>query len=295
MTAHPSTKPTRRAVRVTERDLDILEMAASFRFLSINQAAVLHFGSESSAATRLRALERSRLLTSVFMPVRPMSRTTTTVYALSAAGARTVAPRFDGLAPRSLSEREHRSGLFLDHTLRRNDLRVCLERMSREGREVQLLAWRQTPEEVRSSAVVTVRRQDVRVPAVPDAFFVLRHRGAVHSFLVEIDMGTVSKRVMALRYRAYWELWKSGLLRARFGNAPIRVLTLTVTPRHLETLRRLGRDAPGNGQHGSQLFWFGLLSLADVHAPEKLLAAAWQVSTARPTPARSLLPSSTHL
>jgi hypothetical protein len=269
------------------RDVEILTALGSYRFLSVPQAAALFFPSPAAAQARLHQLAKQGLALRVFMPVRPYDRTAHTIYALSARGAREVAARQEGVRPRHLTSREHRSGLFLDHTLRRNDLRVCLERLTTMG-DLELLYWRQAPDEVGMAAEVHDRGRTVRVPAVPDGVAAFRRAGAIEVFIVEIDMGTVKRESMALRYRAYWRLSQDGTLRRRFGPVPIRVLTLTTTPLRREALRRGAVLAPDNGRKGSGLFWFGLVEQADLGNPARLLDSSWYVATALPTPPRAL-------
>ncbi len=261
------------------RDFSVLRDLGDYRFLSVPQLVALHFPSEHSAQARLKRLVDAGLAIRVFMPVRPYDRTACSIFALSAKGSRLVAEHFGGKRPRFLSERERRSGLFLDHTLRRNDLRICLELLSR-GTGPQLVTWKQRPDEVGDYAKIRINsRRHERVPIVPDGFFALVHKGRCEAFVVEIDMGTVRRERMFLRYRAYWRWWKDGRHYLRFGGAPLRVLTLTTTDKRLETLRNEAASAPECGRKGSKLFWFAKLETADICDPERLLAAAWKLAT----------------
>lgn len=278
------------ALRLTPRDLDVLDDLAGYRFLSVPQVAALHFPSESAASERLRRLHAVGLATRVFMPVRSFDRSVATIYALAARGGALLAPRHDGSRPHHLTEREHRSALFLDHTLRRNDMRICLEVLNRSRRGFQLLSWRQAREEVRASAVVQLgRARAERVTIVPDGYFALLFRGQAMSFCLEVDMGTVAPDRMALRYRAYWTWWKAGGAARKYGPAPIRVLTMTTTTARLSTLRRLASAAPGPGRRSSNLFWFALLDRADIKKPGRLLDGGWCTATSAKPESRPLL------
>ncbi len=282
-------------LRLTERDDEVLDALGSYRFLTGAQLATLWFPSAAAAGARLRALLARELVVRVFMPVRPFDRTATTIWALSAKGARRVREVSEGARPDFLSAKDRRSALFLDHTLRRNDVRICLEVLDRRAPGLHLLRWAQAPEDVRGAAVVPVGRgARERVPIVPDGFFALRHAGRVQAFCVEIDMGTVSPVAMARRYRAYWAWWKRGGMAGRFGEVPLRVLTLTTTPARLERLRRLAVVAPTGGRAGSGLFWFSLLAAADINAPERLIAGPWAVARAGPAKPRLLLDEPSH-
>ena len=265
-------------IRLTARDQLILRDLGDYRFLSIPQLHALHFPSKGSAETRLRELFEAGLATRVFMSARPYDRATSTIYALAPKGARRLKELDPESSPQVLPEHERRSALFLDHTLRRNDLRICLELLAREDPGFQLLGWKQAREEVRAVAQVRQGRITERVAIVPDGAFSIRVAGACHAFAVEIDMGTVAPRRMETRYRAYWTWQRARGHLARHGRAPLRVLTLTTTPSRLERLRQAAMAAPTEGRDGSGLFWFALLDIADLRQPDRLLRRAWRVA-----------------
>lgn len=265
------------SLRLQPRDFDVLASLADHRLLSIPQLGVLHFHSRGGAEGRLRRLHKGGLVARVFLPARPYDRTTHTIYGLAGRGARTLQERRGGELPRFLSTREQRSGLFLDHTLRRNDVRICLELLAREDPGFQLLTWRQAPQEVRASASVRVGRKQERIPLIPDGYFAIRHAGAVEAFVVEIDMGTVLLSRMERRYQGYFAWWKGRGHHARFGKMPLRVLTLTTTTRRLQALKNAAVRAP-TGAEGSGLFWFATLDIADIENPHRLLGASWEVA-----------------
>lgn len=278
-------------ISLTERDYDLLDALGSYRFLSVPQATALFFPAESGAARRLRNLARAGLAHTVFMPVRPYDRTTRTLYALAAKGARLLAPRHHGLIPRHLTAREQRSGLFLAHTLARNDVRIVLEQLSKSRRDLSLLAWQQAPDEVRASAIVRIGvRTEARVPAVPDGVALLRVDGACQAFAIEVDMGTVPLLRMARRYRAYWKWWRAGGPTVRYGPVPYRVLTIAHAPARRDALRKVALRAPEHGRPGSRLFWFATLDEVDIRAPENLLAPKWHVAHPESPPGLPLFP-----
>lgn len=284
-----STTPTKQAsLRYTPRDLDVLDSLASYRFLSGPQLHALHFPTLGSAETRLRKLYEHQLVTRIYLPARPYSKSTHTIYALAAKGARLLAPRHDGVQPPHLAPRDERSALFLDHTLRRNDLRICLTLLAGAQPEIELVSWQQAPDEVRARTEVPVGRDTERVTLVPDAVFVLRQGGHDAAFAVEIDMGTVRVTSMAERYRAYHCWWKAGGPSKRFAPIPFRVLTLTTTEAHLAALKRVATRAPVSGRKGSGLFWFALLSAVDIKNPESILGSIWSVARVTKTPVKQL-------
>lgn len=271
----PSKKTT---LRITERDLHLLSDLGDYRFLSADQISALHFPSEGTARSRLQALHGAGLCARVFMPARPYDRKVTTIYALARRGARLLPARDTGPPPRALTDRDRRSALFLDHTLRRNDVRICLELLHRDQPGFALLSWKQRVDEVALSARLPMPSGEYRkIPVVPDGFFAARVNGTIHGFCLEVDMGTVSRTRMADRYRAYHALWRDGALARRFGSVPLRVLTMTTTLARQEALRRLAATSSPT-RRASGLFWFAQLARADIHAPASLIDDAWTAS-----------------
>lgn len=277
-----------RSLRYTPRDLDVLDAMGEYRFLSIPQLQSLHFTSNGSAESRLRRLYEHGLVVRLYMPARPYDRRVHTIYGLSAKGARLLRERHEGVEPAHLSPKDERSALFLDHTLRRNDMRICLTLLSRQNPDFELVSWKQMPEEVKARTEVPEGRDTARVTLVPDAVFVLRLGETRAAFAVEIDMGTVRVTSMAARYRAYWCWWRSGGPAKRFGPIPFRVLTLTTTEAHLTALKRVATEAPTTGRKGSGLFWFTLLSTLDLKHPESGLTSNWKVARIGKTPEKPL-------
>jgi hypothetical protein len=275
-------------LRYTPRDLDVLDDLASYRFLSVPQLQALHFPTKGTAETRLRTLYQHELVVRLYMPARAHDRRVASIYGLSRKGAQLLRDRHDGVAPPHLSPKDERSALFLDHTLRRNDLRICLMLLARENPAVELVSWQQLPDEVKAHAEVPDGRDDRRVTLIPDAMFVLRVGTIKAAFAVEIDMGTVRLTSMAERYRAYWCWWKAGGAEKRFGPLPFRVLTLTTTNAHLEALRRAAITAPVTGRKGSGLFWFALHVCLDLHRPASVLDPAWKVARVTRSPEQGL-------
>lgn len=275
-------------LRLTERDYSLLDALADYRFLSVAQAAALFFPSAQSASRRLHELVKAKLAVTVFMPVRPYSRKTETVFGLSARGATFLTSRHNGLRPRHLTSREQRSGLHLDHTLRRNDLRACLDRLPDQLERFCLLAWQQNPDEVRATVRVRLRkRTDTPVTIIPDGVATVKLGSRCEVFAIEIDRGTVPVKSMWRRFRAYWKWWHDGHARVRHGPVPYRVLTLVPDEKRLLALAKAAALAPEKNAPGCRLFWFTLQDTADLVNPASLVGAAWRmatVPTSRPCP-----------
>ncbi len=267
-------------LRVTSRDLRLLEALSSFRFMSIPQAAILFFPSPGAAEARLRTLDRAGLVYRIFMPVRPADRAHVTVFGLARRGAELLRPHHNGERPPHLLKRELKSGLQLEHTLKRNDVRLTLDRLGQLHPKFTLLDWTQDPGEVHGEALLKSGRTIRRVPCVPDGVAILRLGAECQVLAVEVDRGTVPIDRMHLRYRAYWQRWRDGTVGHRYGHVPFRVLTITTTKARLEALRKAALTAP-NGKQGTRLFWFGLFDQVDFEKPEQLLERALLVAHPR--------------
>jgi hypothetical protein len=255
--------------RLTRRDLDVLSGLGRHRFLTARHLALLHYPSQGVAARRLRQMLAKRLVVDVPAGSRRHER----AYALTGVGARALHRARDSPALTTLPD-DRRSSLFVNHTLARGDLYVCLELLHRAG-ELQLLSWRHAADELSSTARVRVDGTLRRVMLVPDAAFVVRARGRDDAFVVEVDMGTVALERMRVRYAAYWRWWRAGGGEALFGSMPLRILTLTAGAGRLERLRRA---AASTSDHPTRLFWFASLDEVDVEDPERLLRRVWRTS-----------------
>ena len=267
-----SANPTRvMSLRVTKRDITILADLASYRFLSLRQLAALRFPSRAAARMRLGRLDQEGLIHKLYMPARPLDRSSETVYALSRAGAHRYAYVRSCAVPRHLTGERRRTALFLSHTIARNNLRGCFERLSSSA-ELQLLSWKQRRCDVSIRPATT--RSDPR-PLVPDGIMKVSIDSKVNAFAVEIDMGTVATRKMLERYRSYYRFWRSGH-RKRIGPVPFRVLTITPDSRRSQRLMRAAQKA--TSATSSQLFWFTEHDSIDIDQPRSVLRARWRVS-----------------
>jgi hypothetical protein len=272
-----------RRTELTDRDLEILATIGRLRFASIDHIAALYFRSRITATARLRLLKESGYLVTLYVGVRPWSRTSTLVYALSARGSRAVAPSMGGVRPKHLAPSQKRSPLFLEHTLRRNDVHVCLDLLDRDQHAFQLLAWHQGRDQVGvdvfSGGIMRPRRRK-RVRLQPDGVAIVRAQGELQALLFEVDLATVPPSRMRDRYAAYLDWWKIGLHRGRYADMPLRILTLAPDVVRTNRLRELARSISKEGD-GRGLFWFAEQSVADLSEPVKLLAANWRTAETR--------------
>jgi hypothetical protein len=218
----------RRPIRMTLRDLEILEAVGKLRFTTTTQLARLYFHSRSGANKRLRKLLDGGLLK---VWVRQLAEEN--IYSLTRAGVKALDT--NGLAvPRELDRN-------LDHLLMLSEVRtrfaVGLQAIG------GTLAWWQSEWELQAHG---------RERVIPDALFAVRWGETEHVFALEVENDTRNPQGIlrkVLGYRAAREL---------YGIKVYRVLFVGRHPRMAERYRS-GVHTAGLGRE----CWFA--SLADLH------------------------------
>jgi len=262
-------------IRISCRDLALFEALSSYRILSTSQVAVLFTPSYTAAQRLLRRLHNADTIIRVFEPIARSGSAKESVWALARRGAAELSRRNEIPLPSHLSEKDTRSNLFIDHTLARNDFRICFELLSKRGK-LELLDWKQSPDDIGFTVELRGPHGGIqRVPLVADGYVVVRCKGKTHHLLLESDMGTMSLKRMERKYRAYWKWWKNGGHKSEFDAGNMRILTVTSSYRRLDNLRRLAMSAPANGHNGSGLFWFSTLPHVDPNVPDEVLERVW--------------------
>ncbi len=122
---------------------------------------------------------------------------------------------------------------------------------------------------------------DTRHVVYPDGFLGLLvpglpgDRDQQLNFFLEADRDTVDLKRMALKYRAFWKFNRLGLHTANWDIQRFRVLTVTVSEGHRQSLREAARKADDH-QIGSSLFLFASASAIRLDEPESIFAKIWQ-------------------
>jgi hypothetical protein len=119
-----------------------------------------------------------------------------------------------------------------------------------------------------------------RVPIVPDAYFVLEHRGKKAHTFIEADQSTMSGRRFSRKLRGYLGYWREGKSRDKLGAEFFRVLTLTKSRERRDNLCKIARDVCRREEdpNAPWLFWF--TSEQDYHLlkPASVLEPIWRVA-----------------
>jgi hypothetical protein len=109
---------------------------------------------------------------------------------------------------------------------------------------------------------------------VPDALFILRHKGRAHFIMLEMDRGTISSKWMVARYQSYYDWWREKGHQSEFKVNSIRILTVTQSQKRMENL--LKGCCRVKAGAGSALFWFTTMKNVDIFKPEQLIKPIWR-------------------
>lgn len=257
------------------RDRKILLYVYLFRMLTREQIERLLFQSEnghdhstltSKAILRLKLLYQHGYLERIPLPVGEGSWAWIPVYRLSAKGAEVVAKdlgkdKKDLIYWGKADDRQHRTThvtpLFLEHTLRINDIRIAVTLAAREkGYRVEkwLDEAQLKSQEMKEYVPVRDENGNRMVGVVPDGYFVLHLGDRRAHFFLELDRATMSNSRWATRVRAYLEYIDSGKYTERYQTTSLRILTVTTTEKRLKNLKETTRKTGGEN-----LFWFTTL------------------------------------
>jgi hypothetical protein len=267
-----------RAMRVTARDLALLENIARFRLASTSQLAALDGGSVQNVSRALLALwengyvERpeaqvaSRVL---YEGSRP------TIYGLSRKGAALLRKQGFDVRRRLLDgiDKERGAGWrFIEHTVSIAEFMVRLELAARERDDIRILERGEILEDapksnrdrlVRVEASIRVNGALRKNAVIPDALFGLRFNEEEESyFMLEIDRGEMpverytntQRTYFAKKMLTYYEANRQRRHVYDLGLENFRVLTVTTGPERVE--RMIGALEGITDGRGSNMFLF---------------------------------------
>ncbi|MEO8338253.1 MAG: replication-relaxation family protein [Nitrospirota bacterium] len=245
-----------------------VDAVARHRFLSTDQIAALYFPAaggivSSQCRTRLRHLVDAGFLTRFERPVLRTEGSKPALFGLAAAGLTLLVSEL-GYGPDDIDWRpdDNRvSWAFLDHQIMLNDVFIALNEASEQAGWT-LSEW--VDDRILKkmhTGLVPVEDPDGRerrVTVVPDAYFALASDDRLLRFFVEADRATMTvissnnqKRTWQKRIHAYQAYFDSPLPIDTYGTKRIRVLTVTTSPKRLESLK-LATEAAG----GRNRYWF---------------------------------------
>lgn len=263
------------AMQLTERDLQILRLVVDFRYATGEQVGRLLFkpGSHSLCKRRLSLLFHNGYLDRRFLPLRQAFGAARAYYILDASGRDVLRHTFE-LDAKELDWRPkdgRREPLYMEHTLRINDLRTAFMLATDASR----LAWldeRELKRRARTHRVEDPLHPGELITIVPDGHATVDGRS---SFALELDRGTVEEVPFKRKVRAYGQWKVSGQYAKDLGATRLRVLFVVADarrdPRRLERIKSWTEAA-----RGGSLFWFA--SLEDVQRCNLLIDPVWRIA-----------------
>lgn len=263
-----------RPMTLTPRDTAILAAVYHYRVLRQDQIHALFFGaSKTTSQRRLELLYDHGFLNRRFLTVRASYLLSPTLYVLDARGVAHLRSHLGDDALRWQSSDLHVGQQFLEHTLAINDVRIAVT-LACQMTGYTLLTWQSE-----TDLKATFDRVDMRdtagvrhtVSLIPDSYFVLdTPRGIAHLFL-ELDRGTMTTKRFQNKILTYLAYYQSGAYERRYHTRSLRILTVTLTARRLDSLRQ-GTRALVDGPR----FWFS--TLPAISAETVLSAPIWQIA-----------------
>jgi hypothetical protein len=278
---------------LTPRDHDILCHVYRFRRMTREQVERLLFRPDHGqdhptktniARKRLRLLFHHGYLERIPMPAANAKWALRPVYRLSRKGAELIANEL-GTTPGKLrywgkgDDDDHRatevSQLFLNHALDINDVRIAVQHGA-AGLGCTVEEWLddtdlKRPERKESVTITTEHGGHVKVPVIPDAYFVVRLGDQRARFFLELDRATMSNSRWKRRILAYRKFVESGKYFERYKATSLRILTVTTTPKRMASLQLTTANAGGG-----DLFWF--TTLPDATSGNFLLSRIWRLA-----------------
>jgi DNA-binding Lrp family transcriptional regulator len=279
------------AIRLTERDCEIIRLAQRFRFVRSSHICSLIAGSPQQLLRRLQLLyhhgflERPRAQIDYYH--RGGSRHM--VYGLGSKVAAFLLRDLDpGFAQVRWSEKNRAVGrVFLEHALLVSDVMVAIELACRRtgiriltGRELAA-ADRITGERRPFRWQVNISKR-LKLGVIPDYVFALdfKDRGGSHKracFFLEADRATMpvirkdlSQTSFYRKLLAYEATWSQGLYRTQFDFDRVRVLTITTSAERVKSLV----NACAQLKRGQGLFLFTDRTVLE--KPADMFGAVWQ-------------------
>jgi len=292
------------ALKLTPRDMAIIEAVYSFRALTIPQIGTLLFpgsvdfqpntknpgsGKTNRCRHRLKLLYHHGFLYRDELPIPLAHGRRPLIYFLDKRGKETLCAHY-GLDPKAIDWQPCMNNVghaFLEHLLKTNDVRVAFTVAARRQNH-KVTKWlddRSLRQQQHRDYVWVSGPQGGkprRVAIVPDGYVQLQVDNDDFHFLLEADRRTVvgqytrwggkdwTRKVRA--YIAYFSPPAPGqlsLYAQRFGTPHLRVLTVTTGPTRLANLKRITEQAGGRKR-----FWF--TTFEQVSAETILHKPIWQ-------------------
>ncbi|MCD4653579.1 replication-relaxation family protein [bacterium] len=266
-------------MKITERDVQIVNTISDFRFATVKQVALMIHAHAQTTRIRMYLLWQNKFLDRLDLPVFVGNGSPPAVYVVGSQGKRLLTEQL-GIDPSTIVKVDSKRNYFflLNHTLRRNDFRAVLYAACRERDDLEFLFWKQDKEVGNSVTIEDGRSGHVRVPLVPDGFVGINTpQGRMQAF-VEIDRGTIGHKKFLLKQRGYFKWWQEGRYIEKYGERNFRILIVTTNPRRMANLIKTTMRVKETNQ-GSGFFWFTTFDHIIPENPAKILEPIWIQAT----------------
>lgn len=237
-----------------QRDKDIISAVYEYRYLSRDQIQTLfNYNCVSKANLRLRKLYDNQYLSRNFLATERGSLKA--VYFLGNKGIQIISERC-GIDPvevkRDLKAFGKVKGLFLDHHLTLNDVRISFVQAIRNNSRMKLERWINDHDCTQEYYINNSSRQ-VRKIIRPDSYFRCLFEKKIFSFFLEIDRSTMSQKRFKAKVNSYLEFARSGYYQKIFGVQYFRVLIIAPSVQRMINLKKTVEEAT------NKIFWFTTL------------------------------------
>jgi len=221
------------------RDRKILGAVYSFRMLSREQIEKLfNFKCTRRANIRLRKLYDHQYLSRAFMPtVRGSAKA---IYHLGPKGEQVISEDLGfeiNLIKKKRKAASKLKGLFLDHSLDLNDIRISFSFGLKNNPDMRLERWiddYDCTQEYRAPGL----GKNITKKFRPDGYLRFYYQKNPFGFFLEYDRATMTLGRFTKKMDSYIEFQKLGYYRHRFGLPEFRVLVITKTEVRLHNLKR---------------------------------------------------------
>lgn len=274
-------------MRLTARDLAIVEAVYTYRALTTEQIARLFFApsTRSQCLLRLKLLFHHGVLKRGEQPQTMTEGRKPFVYWLDRNGAELLAiQRECELSELDWHPKQHLvKYLYLDHLLATNDVRIAVT-LAAQVLGYSLETWVDDTTLKRNHAHDTVTLSGPQggveqAAVVPDGYFVLDTGDHHYHHFLEVDRRTVTGQATtvgahdwARKVSTYLAYIRSGKYEARYGSMKGRILTVTTGEKRLANLKAITERSGGKAR-----FWFTTFAQA---TPDAILTAPiWAVAS----------------
>ncbi len=236
--------------RLTERDKQIIQAVAAYRFLSTTQIRRLFFAVTSKSSQcdqRLKLLYHHGYLERHQQMGIEMGDNKPILYSSTRKGLRLLqAQAMTDTTQDTDVARNSIRNLYLDHLLEVNDVRIAFAQACR------LLGFafeRWIQEQAARAAVLADRNQIVQAlykQVAPDGVCIFSTGKSTLTFFIELDRGTETLGRVKKKLESYVVAYKSGTLTKAFGINDLRVLIITSSKSRLDNIVDTLRAIPEN-------------------------------------------------